>query len=364
MSEPYSYSFFKSEEKTMSKKLGLFATILFLFCSLSVSVHSETYVSQPSADQIPVQALRNTSLDQPQEKTLIDHEASIYAVQGDVQILHKDTPTWERAQKGHKILEGDQIKTAPASYADISYNEFYLDNVRIEENTFAEFKSIEPTHLVLLDGKLFNILDGLAGSPYEVSTPSTVAAVRGTRFQAAFDSDAQTNKTQVTHGTVRVFPYVDQEKTLDPRQFYSVEDEKSLEINPQVLETGQWDSVQPVKISEMEYDNLETVIEDSRMNLIKYLGSSDQLLEAAGQWQKLRNHPDKMRLLKQSLDEHSAGLHPEIYAEDIDSEEVLVNGQVVQGSDDEKQQQAMMGAIETFTGKTSDESLESEDNGH
>lgn len=120
--------------------------------------------------------------------TLTDHRAEIFNLQGHVKILKAGVA--EVAQKGMIVEMGDQIITGEDSYVEVVYDEHFLNIARIDANTKAEFRNIEPTDLHLEDGSVFSALDGLKqGSQYSVSTPTAVAAVRGTHFDVMFDSN-------------------------------------------------------------------------------------------------------------------------------------------------------------------------------
>ena len=118
-----------------------------------------------------------------------DHRAQIFNFKGDVRSLKKGLDQWTMIQKGQGIEAGDQILTGKASTLDIAYDRYYLNIARIDENTRAEFISIEPTVVRLEDGTIFSVLDALKpGSKYEIATPTAVAAVRGTHFVTSFDA--------------------------------------------------------------------------------------------------------------------------------------------------------------------------------
>jgi len=115
--------------------------------------------------------------------SLVDHKAVVVDFQGNVRILKPGTPQWVPVEKNMLIEEGDQIQTSEASRIDIAYDSDFLNIARIEQKTKAEFRLIEPTDLYMEDGTIFSALDGLpAGVNYQVSTPTAVAAVRGTHL--------------------------------------------------------------------------------------------------------------------------------------------------------------------------------------
>ena len=117
-----------------------------------------------------------------------DHTAKIVSLEGDVRSLKKGADNWQAAQKDQIIEAGDQLLTGKSSFADITYDPYLLNITRIQENTKAEFRTINPTDIYLEDGSIFSALDGLdSKGEYQIATPTAVAAVRGTHFDVAYD---------------------------------------------------------------------------------------------------------------------------------------------------------------------------------
>lgn len=120
-----------------------------------------------------------------------DHQARIFDFKGEVRVLKHDGEDWMPAKKEMILEAGDQILTGKKSFLDLVYDAQFLNIARIEPNTKAEFRSIEPTDLHLEDGTIFNALDGLAGQNYQISSPTAVAGVRGTELFASFDASTR-----------------------------------------------------------------------------------------------------------------------------------------------------------------------------
>lgn len=120
-----------------------------------------------------------------------DQLARIFDFQGDVKVLKSDSEEWMPAKKGMVLEAGDQILTGQDGHLNVVYDNQFLNIARIEKNTKAEFRSIEPTDLFLEDGTIFNALDGLSGQGYQISTATAVAGVRGTELFTAFDAANQ-----------------------------------------------------------------------------------------------------------------------------------------------------------------------------
>lgn len=118
-----------------------------------------------------------------------DKRARVYDVKGKAKIAKKGTQDWKEVTKTTSVEEGMIILTEKDSYVSVTFDINYLNVVHIPENTRAFFRSIEPTDIVLEDGTLFNLLDGLSPKePWKVSTPVAVAAVRGTHYLVNFTS--------------------------------------------------------------------------------------------------------------------------------------------------------------------------------
>lgn len=130
------------------------------------------------------------------QDSLKDHKAKIYSFKGDVRVLKSGTQLWLPVQAWMSLEVGDKVRTGKDSSLEIAYDDFFLNIVRIDENTIAEFRNIEPTDLFLSDGTVFSAVDGLKVSgSYQVSTPVAVAAVRGTHFDVMFNAETQVFST-------------------------------------------------------------------------------------------------------------------------------------------------------------------------
>ncbi len=111
----------------------------------------------------------------------IDKKAVIYDLEGKARISKKGEDGWQDVKAGVEIQEGDVIITSPKSKVFITFDRNYYNVTYVPENTRVVFKSIEPTDMFLEDGTVYNMFDGIPkGSNWQVSTPTAVAAVRGT----------------------------------------------------------------------------------------------------------------------------------------------------------------------------------------
>ena len=143
-----------------------------------------------------------------QAKSVVDHAAKVYNLEGNVKILSRNQANWVMVTKKTVVREGDQIRTGKAAFVEIYYDNFFLNIVRIGADTIADFRSIEPTDVFLSDGRIFSALDGLPkGSTYEVATPTSVAGVRGTHFMREHNAETNESNTFVTEGEVELFMF-------------------------------------------------------------------------------------------------------------------------------------------------------------
>lgn len=107
-------------------------------------------------------------------------------VKGEVEILTANTTTWVPAQEGMELKKGDELKTGFKSSVRIVIES---SEVTLEQKTKFRFNSHEvqnektATSLELMLGRLkANVQKLNAGSEFKITTPTSVAAIRGTLF--------------------------------------------------------------------------------------------------------------------------------------------------------------------------------------
>ena len=112
-----------------------------------------------------------------------DGKATVYEVSGDVTYAVQGSPVEKKLKKGQVLSPGDTVHTDSGATVSISFDASYKNAIRIPENSQAVLEGIEPTNIRIINGSVFSSVDGLAqGSSWKVTTPSTVAAVRGTLY--------------------------------------------------------------------------------------------------------------------------------------------------------------------------------------
>lgn len=132
---------------------------------------------------------------------------SVNTVFGEVRLI---SPNGERqAAPGDSIAENDTVTTGTASMVDIVYGTSGI--IRINENSQVRMTSLfsgpgaDRSRMDLASGKMFVTVSKLAkGSSFEVASPTTIAAVRGTSFRVTADENS--SRIDVLAGKIKVNP--------------------------------------------------------------------------------------------------------------------------------------------------------------
>ncbi len=215
----------------------------------------------------------NTARDTVVDSTR-DHQATVYRVEGDVHVLKRDRDRWSSLSEGQILIPGDRIRTGKNSYVELSYDDGHMNIARIGAKTLAIFRSIEPTDILLLDGNIFSALDALPkDSSYQIATPVSVAAVRGTRFLRVYESAAELDGTYVSEGAVDNFP-VGLANTL--RDVVRVDSGEFLEFRPGAKEEDK--TAKPM--NEKQAALLSELLRQSQDNLEKFVKGETEREEA------------------------------------------------------------------------------------
>ncbi|MEI6631618.1 MAG: FecR family protein [bacterium] len=119
--------------------------------------------------------------------------AEIIYVEGNVQVQPDGEEEWKKAEKGMQLNMGDSIRTARHSKADVALDREKKNTIRIDPKTMIVLNSAMPGSIDRLDlsrGKVYSNLENIkAGLDFEVSTPSTVAGVRGSSYSVYSERD-------------------------------------------------------------------------------------------------------------------------------------------------------------------------------
>lgn len=143
----------------------------------------------PGAFNPTGQAMKLPAADAAAQKaSQSDSRAEVFGFTGKARVMKKGTEYWTPVYKGMWIEAGDKILTYEKSQVSLRYDRNFKNLIQVEEGTQAEFRSIEPTDIILQKGTLFHYLDALIhGKNYRVNTPVGSFGVRGTYWVSGFD---------------------------------------------------------------------------------------------------------------------------------------------------------------------------------
>lgn len=230
------------------------------------------------------------------ETSLSDHKAKVFNIEGDGGILKRGGDSWRALTKETLVEEGDQIRTGTGASAEITFDEFHVNLTRIEENTLAEFRSIEPTDIFLTDGSIYNSLEGLTkGASYTIATPTAVASVRGTSFLREFSEAKGLDNTEVLTGNLDLAP-VDSSGKVDWNQKIKVVREQACRINLKNFKPGEFKKmavVAPLARKRKQFH--EKRVQDCKKRLMNFAGGEEKVNLRKKQFQEMTQRPEAKR---------------------------------------------------------------------
>ncbi|MCL2154986.1 MAG: FecR family protein [Leptospirales bacterium] len=189
------------------------------------------------------------------DSATINNDGIINFLTGDVSIVLNDNT--EKANVGDKIIQGMTILTGTKSVVDIYFESCVI---RVLENSSVAMKELiknladnkELTELYVKNGKMFTQVTRklTEKEKFKISTPTSVAGVRGTEFLV--DEDNGKSKISCVEGTVAV-----RDALEDDSSFIDVENGKAASI-----ESGKPITVDD--LSEEEINNIKKIKDDIR----------------------------------------------------------------------------------------------------
>ncbi|MBI4976463.1 MAG: FecR domain-containing protein [Spirochaetes bacterium] len=137
----------------------------------------------------------------------LENAAKIIRVEGTAEVLHHKHTSWEVCEKNGLIVEGERIRTAYRSNIDIELPDGSI--LKLGEATVVTLGMVQlgnKSRFNLFAGKIISRVKKLtaAESSFQITTPTAVAAVRGTEFGMSFDPSSRENKVAVFEGSVAV----------------------------------------------------------------------------------------------------------------------------------------------------------------
>ena len=136
--------------------------------------------------------------------------ATLDRTEGVVDLLPTGSDTWLPASAGEHVEAGSRIRTGPGSAATLVFFDGSTTNLEAEtEIAVIEMSSPRGNdRVILLEQALGQTYNRVQQSPdhesrFEIETPTTLVAVRGTEFSTAVEMDG-TTRVAVIEGTVEV----------------------------------------------------------------------------------------------------------------------------------------------------------------
>jgi len=280
-------------------------SMLFLILNLALPhpLQAQTLISGSSNNVSSYSSEDNGStLAGDETDSLIDQKAKVFNVAGKVFVLRQDTEAWVTLHENDVITEGDKIKTEGEASVEIYYDEFYLNFIRVEPSSEITFTTIEPTRINLDDGGIFNNLDGLvAGSDYEVVTPTSIAGVRGTQFLREYNRDDGSDNTFVNEGTVDVNPFMEDGKTPDTANVFQVRANQSMIFDAASVRNHSYGHLKATPMKASNQQRLTSMRANAKRKLNQFAGGEQKVKQAQNRFQAIKNNPGKMNHVQERL---------------------------------------------------------------
>ncbi|MBF0253856.1 MAG: FecR domain-containing protein [Candidatus Omnitrophica bacterium] len=107
----------------------------------------------------------------------------VAGVQGDARAVLADGRSVP-VESGMLLAANDAVHTEADQFVDLAYDGDWKNLTRIGPSTEVQIRSIHPTDLFLREGEIYALLEELpTDSTFEITTPTAIAAVRGSRFR-------------------------------------------------------------------------------------------------------------------------------------------------------------------------------------
>ncbi|MCK5519756.1 MAG: FecR domain-containing protein, partial [Candidatus Marinimicrobia bacterium] len=132
--------------------------------------------------------------------------AALLKLKGNVLVKQITSKEYTPAYKGQMLLDGDWIKTGDGDFAAI----IFLDGTQLKLSEAAELElrserisaKEQNTDLFLAEGELWTKVKKRKRSDFNIATPVSVAAVKGTEFNLNFNDVDKTSELFVFEGSV------------------------------------------------------------------------------------------------------------------------------------------------------------------
>ena len=118
-------------------------------------------------------------------------------------VVRKDATVKQSLKVGDSLYDGDKLIVLHGNTVQLSFDREAKNVMQIEGDTELQISGAKPTNIDMSSGKIFAVLNKKGPeSLFRVSTPTAVAAVRGTQFQV--NVAGQQSNILTYQGSVRV----------------------------------------------------------------------------------------------------------------------------------------------------------------
>jgi hypothetical protein len=222
----------------------------------------------------------DTFVASPSEVKKEGYSILLYPKSGDVLYKESGGDTFLKATENPTEINNNTVVKTGTGTAIVLLPD--NSSISLDENTEITI-TYSPEHTSILQtlGSTYHRVEALAkGSSYEVKTPGTLAAVRGTKFGVKYDKTKKKTKVSVTEHTVEVKKEVESQATSTKEEMVqvtegktiSVEERKDLKGNPVVAmittetikDTEMKQFVDKERIDDRKIDEMKRMIEEEQ----------------------------------------------------------------------------------------------------
>jgi hypothetical protein len=180
-----------------------------------------------------------------------ENVAKITTFEGNVSVLKKGAADWRDAKPGSPLEVGDQVYTREESFAEIRYSIGTVLRMDEKSKVTIEESSEKTVRTKSAIGSVWVNMRKLVstGKQFEVSTPTAVAAIRGTVFDFSYTPDSATY-VNVFEGKVAVGPSDSLKKQLEKEKKKPAVKKEHVEVpgpeeipGPYEVSLDQWLSI-------------------------------------------------------------------------------------------------------------------------
>jgi hypothetical protein len=176
--------------------------------------------------------------------TTTDETILLYVTSGDVSYKLPEQANFQKATTSPVVISNNTLVHTGKGTASV----LFPNNSSVDLDEYTELKITyegDATTLYQTLGTTYHRVEALVtGASYEVETPGTLAAVRGTKFAVKYDKKTKTTKVAVTEHKVEVAKFEGEDTASSTRKFIGkilLEEGKTARIDARVTATTSTD---------------------------------------------------------------------------------------------------------------------------